>query len=272
MCGRYLLTSPLEALRRVFGVRDSAPNLSARWNIAPTQDAAVVRLRDPRGHARGERELALLRWGLVPYWASDPGIGSRMINARGETLADKPAFRSAFKARRCLVPADGFYEWPTKGQHMEAGQHAPSPSSAPGRSRAPVLVRRRDGAPFAFAGLWERWVRPEGGVLESFAIVTTAANEMLTPYHDRMPVILDPGDHDAWLDASADARPLLHAPPAEVLTVIRVTGYVNSVRHDDEGCVAPSPSPPPVQTPEPPAEQATKTKRRKTDERQGNLF
>ncbi len=167
MCGRFTLRTPTHRLAEAFGVRD-LPNLPPRYNIAPTQDAAVVR-PGPEGEAR---ELAMLRWGLVPSWSEGPSAYS-MINARAETVATKPAFRAAFRHRRCLVPADGFYEW----QRVDGGKQ-------------PYLVELASGEPFAFAGLWEHW---EGGdVIESFTIIVTEANELLRPIHERMPVILDP--------------------------------------------------------------------------------
>jgi len=184
MCGRYTLTSAVEALRQLFDFAGAAPNLEPRYNIAPTQRAPVIRLG-----ADGGREMQMLSWGLVPYWAEDISMQSHMINARGETVAEKPAFRQAFRQRRCLVPADGFYEWPTVGA----------------KSKQPFLFRRQDKVPFAFAGLWERWVPPQGEVLETFTIVNIAANATMAPFHDRIPVILDPLDYAAWLDPKIDA-------------------------------------------------------------------
>jgi putative SOS response-associated peptidase YedK len=245
MCGRYSITTPVEALRRLFRFEGPALNLQPRWNVAPTQDVPVVRVgRD------GQRELKLLRWGLVPFWAKDISGASRMINARGETVAEKPAFREAFKARRCLVPADGFYEWETLGD---------SPS------KQPLLFRMADGKPFAFAGLWERWKPKEGGApLETFTIVNTAANEIMARYHDRVPIVLAPEDYATWLDPKSDPRPLLKAPPSEWFTATRVSTRVNSVRNDDEECIAPVTEPEPLPAP----------KKRATarDTRQRDLF
>ena len=188
MCGRYTLATPVAELSRIFGFPE-LPNLSPRYNIAPTQDIAAVRLLPEEER----RELVLMRWGLVPYWADDPSIGSRMINARSESVAEKPAFRSAFARRRCLVLVDGFYEWQQHGVPK-------------GGKKQPFRIRRRDGQPFAFAGLWESWKGPKGGPalehpLETATIVTTDANRVLKPLHDRMPVILAPEDYDAWLDS-----------------------------------------------------------------------
>ena len=179
MCGRFLLHAPVEVLQRAFGFAER-PNLQPRYNIAPTQTVAIVRRKDDGGG----RELALVRWGLIPSWAKDASIGGRLINARAETVAEKPAFRGAFRRRRALVPADGFYEW-----RKREGD----------RPKQPLLIRRRDGQPFALAGLWEHWRGPEGEV-QTCTIVTTAANVVLAPIHDRMPVILDPASYDRWLD------------------------------------------------------------------------
>lgn len=245
MCGRYSITTPVEALRSVFLFEGPALNLQPRWNAAPTQDLPVVRLGKD-----GKRELRLLRWGLVPFWAKDTSGASRMINARGETVAEKPAFREAFKTRRCLVPADGFYEWETLGENP---------------SKQPLLFRMADGKPFAFAGLWERWKPKDGGPpLETFTIVNTAANEIMARYHDRVPIVLSPKDYATWLDPGADARPLLKAPPSEWFTATRVSTRVNSVRNDDPDCVAPAGESEAL----PPAPK----KRTARDARQGDLF
>ncbi len=218
MCGRFLLTSPVDALRRLFGVVDS-PNFPARYNIAPTQDSAVVRL-----NAEGGRELVLMRFGLVPSWAKGLSIGASLINARSDGVAAKPSFRAAFRQRRCLVPADGFYEW--------------KPGAAKG-PKQPYLIRRADRAPFAFAGLWERW-QGEGQTIHSFCIVTTDANRALAPIHHRMPVILDPDDYAAWLDPKYDrAQALLLPARDDLLRAIPVSTRVNAVRNDDPACIEP---------------------------------
>ncbi|MDH5412377.1 MAG: SOS response-associated peptidase, partial [Alphaproteobacteria bacterium] len=173
MCGRYSLTLPVEAVGRLFGVNvDSVSALEARYNIAPSQRVVAVR----RGEKADERELVFLHWGFVPAWARDPDSMSQPINARGESVEAKPMFRDAFRKRRCLIPADGFYEW----KKTAAGKQ-------------PWRIERADGAPFAFAGLWDRWQGPEGKVIESCVIITTEANETMRPIHDRMPVILDIG-------------------------------------------------------------------------------
>ncbi|UCE59119.1 MAG: SOS response-associated peptidase [Phycisphaerales bacterium] len=180
MCGRFTLTASGEVVAECFGLA-ATPGIHPNDNVAPTQSSPVVRL----DQGTGERRLELLRWGLIPSWAKDPAIGSRMINARAETVATKPSFRSALRHRRCLVVADGFYEW----QKVE------------GRKRKqPYHIRLNDGRPFAFAGLWERWERPDGDPLDSFTVITTEPNELLRPVHDRMPVILHAGDYAQWLD------------------------------------------------------------------------
>lgn len=177
MCGRYTLRKPTKKIAEAFAVYDEFP-LEPHFNIAPTQMVAAVRV-DQQEH---QRHLALLRWGLVPAWADDPTIGNRMINARSETVATKPSFRAAFRRRRCLILADGFYEWQKQGTKKQ-----------------PYLIGLGDGDLFAFAGLWEEWER-EGEVIKSCSILTTEANELMRPIHERMPVILFPADYDLWLD------------------------------------------------------------------------
>ena len=228
MCGRFTLTSPPEEIARVFEL-DSVPDLSPRYNIAPTQDVATVCAR-----AGGDREIRLRRWGLVPPWAKDPRIGSRLINARGETVAEKPSFRDAFRQRRCLVPADGFYEW----------------AAAARGPRKPHHVRRPDRSPFAIAGLHERWRVEEGSWLETCTLVTVPANARLAPVHDRMPAIL-PSEHwDLWLDrdrkGAAALLPLLLPRPDSELEFTPVSRRVNRPEFDDAGCLAP---PPPEEMP-----------------------
>src|SRR5512145_1766858 len=181
MCGRFTLFSPQEMLAEIFGV-PGGPFPAPSYNIAPTRQVAAVRV--PPGGAG--RELALLRWGLIPAWAKEAAIGDRMINARAETASSRHAFGSALRKRRCILPADGFYEWKREGAR-----------------KRPWYVRRADGAPFAFAGLWERWQGEGSDPVESCAILTTDANDLLAPIHDRMPVILAPRDFDLWLDPAA---------------------------------------------------------------------
>lgn len=243
MCGRYLLVSPIEALRRVFAAAPSGINLAPRWNIAPTTACLVL-----RAAADGERRFDLLRWGLVPAWARDAAGAARMINARGETVAEKPAYRDALRRRRCLVPADGFYEWPESGA-----------------DRRPLLFRRPDHRPFAFAGLWETWRRPEGGELETFTIVNTEARGAMRAHHHRVPIVLDAEAQAVWLDPAADPRPIVAAAAFEDFDTLRVGTRVNSVRNDDAACIAPAP---PLSAEPSPAAPA----RRKADARQSSLF
>jgi len=224
MCGRFTLRTPSNVLLEQF-LLSVEPELAPRYNIAPTQPVAVVRL-DP--HREG-RQLAMLRWGLIPSWAKDPAMGNRMINARGETVAEKPAFRSAFKRRRCLVLADGYYEWQKRG-----------------REKQPYHIRLRDDRPFAFAGLWETWKGvadgPLTGPIESCTIITMAANELTREIHDRMPVILHPKDHDLWLDPAVQDRdrltPLLRPFDSDRMIAEPVSSHVNNPRNDDPRCVA----------------------------------
>jgi putative SOS response-associated peptidase YedK len=202
---------------------NSIPPLGPRFNIAPTQQIGVIRQIDP-----AQREFAWMRWGLVPHWAKDLSIGSKMINARSETAASTPAFRDSFRRRRCLIVADGFYEWKKIG-----------------RNKQPYLIHRSDDRPFAFAGLWDRWGQ-DADRLESCTILTTTANEILAELHDRMPVILGPADYERWLDASAEAsalQPLLDACPAEDLVVEAVSPRVNNVANDDPSVLE---GPPPL--------------------------
>jgi putative SOS response-associated peptidase YedK len=232
MCGRYSLTTPVEGLRQLFDFPER-PNLAPRYNIAPTQSVAAVRRAPPVAEQSGEsppaggQHLVLLRWGLIPHWAKDASIGSRMINARAETLAEKPSFRAAFHKRRCLIVADGFYEW----QKQDKGP------------KQPYRIARRDGGPFAFAGLWERWRdAAAGSLVESCTIVTTEANALLRPIHDRMPVILPPPAFTAWLDpetGSEAALALLRPYGGDDLVAYRISLRVNSVANDDDAIIAP---------------------------------
>ena len=219
MCGRYSITTNVEALRRLFGFK-GAPNLQPRFNLAPTQPAPAIRL-----NATGERELSMLRWGLIPSWASDPLIGNRMINARAETLAEKPSFRAALKDRRCLILADGFYEWRKQGPKKQ-----------------PYFITLADGSPFAMAGLWDRWTaRGTTETIESFTIITTAASPALAAIHDRMPVLLDSRDQEGWLAAPnlAAAQGLLIPFPGSV-SALPVSMFVNDPKNDGPACLAPA--------------------------------
>lgn len=226
MCGRFTQLRSWAELHELLDLIGAPLNLRPRYNVAPSQDVAVAR-------ATGEgRTLAMLRWGLIPGWARDPTIGHKLINARSETAAEKPSFRSAFRHRRCLIPADGFYEW-----QRRAG------------TRQPWLFGLRDGAPMIFAGLWERWTVPEGAALtgslaerspgeavETCTILTTAANPTVAPVHGRMPVILAPDAWDAWL---AGEEVALGPYPADAMTAHPVSTHVNRPANDDPRCVDP---------------------------------
>ena len=216
MCGRYFQQRGPAAVARYFETMNPVPNLFASWNRAPTQDALVVR-RHPE---TGARHLDALRWGLVPRWAKDPSVGSRMINARGESLAEKPAFRDAYVKRRCIVTADGFYEW-----------------RAEGRAKQAFAVAMRDGAPMPLAGLWEGWRGPDGTILRSCTIVTTEATPRLRSVHERMPVILPPEAWPLWLgEAPAEQvaiQALIRPYPGEDLAVWPVDNRVGRVAEND---------------------------------------
>jgi putative SOS response-associated peptidase YedK len=225
MCGRFTLRAPSRLQLGLFQLAE-LPSIPCRYNIAPSQPIAAVRAKADTS----SRELAMLRWGLIPSWAKDPAIGNTLINARGESVASKPAFRSAFRSRRCLIVADGFYEW----QKKDGGKQ-------------PFYIQVRGGEPFAFAGLWEHWHDPQGEIVESAAIVTTDANEIMRPIHNRMPVILAPNHYDLWLDPTMKdpklLEPLLRPYPSEELMACPVSTYVNNPRHNDDRCIAPiSPS------------------------------
>lgn len=228
MCGRFQL-KPDEDWMEEFGVSEP-PDLTPRYNIAPTQDIVAV-----RREASGVRRAGLLRWGLVPSFAEDPAVGNRLINARAETVARKPAFREPFQKRRCLVPADGFYEWRRVG-----------------RARDPYLLKMRDGHTFAFAGVWDRW-GSDAGRIESCSILTTAANELVAKVHGRMPVVLGRAAYALWLDPDAreeDLHQLLRPFPAAEMVAYPVSARVNSTAVDDPECERPvAEAPPaPVQT------------------------
>jgi putative SOS response-associated peptidase YedK len=253
MCGRYAITSAPEAIRRLFGYEE-IPNFPPRYNVAPTQPVPIVRL------AEGKRHFALVRWGLIPAWVKDPRAFSLLINARGESLTDKPAFRNAMRYRRCLFPADGFYEWRRAGER-----------------RTPYYVRLKSGGPLAFAGLWESWMGPNGEEMETAAIVTTRANRALAGIHDRMPVIVPPDAFDFWLDSrkvDAATAAALVAPAREgMLDVYEVSPAVNHTANDTPALIVPVPATPPVrvQTAEP-ADAGAPTRKGKPDSRQGSLF
>ena len=215
MCGRFVLSPPADAIAEEFSALTGGLALKPRYNIAPMQDVVVVRV------SGGQRVLAVLRWGLIPFWAKDPAIASKLINARSETAATKPSFREALKKRRCIVPATGFYEWKKEGTRKQPWYFQPS----------------RPGALLGIAAMWERWKDPEGNPVDTVCLLTTAANSVLSPVHDRMPVVLDDAGVKRWLDDSiADAAKLqdllVPGPPAE-MTGHPVSTAVNSVRNDD---------------------------------------
>jgi putative SOS response-associated peptidase YedK len=221
MCGRFTLRAPARLQLDLFRL-DAMPELKPRYNIAPSQPIAAVRALPDQP----KREVAMLKWGLIPSWAKDPAIGNTLINARSESAATKPSFRSAFKARRCLILADGFYEWQkTKG------------------AKQPFHIQMKSGEPFAFAGLWEHWEDPNGELVESATILTTDANDLMRPIHQRMPVILPPKEFDLWLDPAvkdtAKVAPLLQPFAAEAMAASPVSTHVNNPRHDDERCLTP---------------------------------
>ena len=211
MCGRYATLLPPEAMRRLFRTVNPPPNFAPTWNMAPSRPAPVVRLH-PETRAR---HLDLLTWGLVPHWAKDPKATRQPINARSENAASTPMFRDAFARRHCLVPADAFYEW----QVVDG-------------AKQPWAIARADGAPLVFAGLWEGWRGADGAVVRSFTILTTDANMVLRPLHERMPVVLEAEDWPLWLgEAAGDAASLLR-PSSAAFRTWRVSTAVNNVRND----------------------------------------
>jgi putative SOS response-associated peptidase YedK len=219
MCGRYTLHHKPKEIEERFDVDPDQELLSPRYNIAPSQIIPVVRHRE-------SREMAGLKWGLIPFWAKDPKIGYNMINAKAETLAEKPSFKQALAKRRCLIPADGFYEWQKRGK---------GPSQ-------PIYVRRRDSGLFAFAGLWETWKSPEGETIESCTIVTVEPNELISKFHHRMAAILSRDDESAWIDPEskvADLLGLLRPYPSDELEAFPVSRAVNSPKSKEPSLIAP---------------------------------
>ena len=220
MCGRFSLFAPGELIAQQFGVIVDH-DIEPRYNIAPTQPVAAIRLTQDGA----EREFTYLKWGLIPSWAKDPKIGSRMINARSETAAEKPSFRAAFKRRRCLIPATGFYEW----QRLED-------------SKQPMFIYAEDGSSFGLAGLWEIWYAPDGSSVQSCTILTTEPNELMTPIHNRMPVIIDPQDYSMWLDPGPNPQDALHLMrpyEAQKMAAYPVSTAVNNPRNEDFQCIQP---------------------------------
>jgi putative SOS response-associated peptidase YedK len=217
MCGRFAFYSPSEATAALFGA-SSSTEVEARYNIAPTQFIATVRHDE-----QDTPELAMLRWGLVPFWAKDPSIGNRMINARAETVAEKPSFRNAYKKRRCLVLADGFYEWRKEGD-----------------GKTPYFISLADGSPFAFAGLWENWNSKESDEsLQTTAIITTAASDFMATLHQRMPVVMLPAQAERWLDGDAGllSEVIDNAPAFRAWPVDR---KVNNARNEGAALIDPA--------------------------------
>ena len=221
MCGRFALRSSAPEVARILGLADEALALEARYNIAPSQPVAVCRT-----DSHGERRMTWMRWGLIPHWAKDERIGYRMINARAETVADKPAFAPYVRRRRCLIPADGYYEWRQLGPRKQ-----------------PHFFHLHGHEPFCFAGLWARWYRSDSEPVESCTIITTAPNALCAEFHDRMPVILATSAYHRWLDPASQAAEqildVLTAYPAERMSCFPVGTLVNSPRNDEARCVTP---------------------------------
>jgi putative SOS response-associated peptidase YedK len=223
MCGRYRLSRRKQVVEEHFNAVSGNEEWGPRYNIAPTQPIPVI-LQNPREPVR---EMSLVRWGLIPSWAKDASAAASMINARSETAAAKPAFRDPIRFRRCLIPADGFYEW-----------------ARTGKAKQPFCFEVRDGELFAFAGLWDRWEDPNGNAVETCAILTTTPNAVTAPVHDRMPVILDPDSYDLWLDPGMTnveaVSDLLKPCDARLMRRYPVSTRINHVANDDEGCSAPT--------------------------------
>lgn len=221
MCGRFTSLLSPELLENFFGVQ-APPDFPFRYNIAPTQQIWII-----REAATGGRHLSTVRWGLVPHWAKDLSIGNRMINARCETVHEKPAFRIAIRARRCIIPASGYFEWSTTPE-----------------GKIPHYITMRDGSPLAFAGIWDSWKTPEGESLETCAILTTSANSLVANLHDRMPVILHHTEFDHWLDRSINnpekLQRLYQPYPAELLQEWKVSTVVNNATHDVPETIKPA--------------------------------
>ncbi len=219
MCGRYTLTADAESIQLAFNLDSVEGWLEPRFNIAPSQQAPVISNRDPK-------QLSFMKWGLVPSWAKDPKIGNRMINARSETAAEKPSFRTAFKRRRCLIPADGYYEWAKRGKR-----------------KTPMYISHAERELFAFAGLWESWKQPDGSWLNTCAILTTEANESIRPIHHRMTVIVEPEDYELWLAPRElmpdEWLPLMAGPTPEQLSFHEVSTLVNSPANDNPMLITP---------------------------------
>jgi putative SOS response-associated peptidase YedK len=230
MCGRYTLIACEDELREAFDLIEADGvgqplGFGARYNIAPTQDVPIIRQES----GKADRRLELLRWGLVPHWAKDESIGNRMINARSETAAEKPSFKMPLQRQRCLVPSTGFYEW----------QEEKGPGGK--KYKQPYFIKRGNRSLFAMAGLWSRWEKGPDGLLETFTILTTSANNTLAPLHHRMPVVLPPDDYDQWLDPECtdpdELLKLLKPAPDQFLEFEAVSTHVNNARNDDPTCI-----------------------------------
>jgi putative SOS response-associated peptidase YedK len=219
MCGRYTLRTPVDSLVGTFEIEEYPSSITPNYNVAPTQEVAAVVEDDDK------RKLEMFHWGLIPSWAKDPAIGNKMINARAETVSEKPSFRSAFKKRRCLILADGFYEW----KKTDDGKQ-------------PYHVKMEDGSPFAFAGLWETW--KDGPEIRSCTIITTEANDLMNEIHHRMPVILPPEDYDMWLDPDFEEKEaltsLLKPYPADAMEAYPVSRRVNKPSNNEPSVVEPA--------------------------------
>ncbi|MEW6210729.1 MAG: SOS response-associated peptidase [Acidobacteriota bacterium] len=219
MCGRFVREKSITVIADQFGVDEISTDLEPSYNIAPTQKVAVI-------VSDGRKQLVSVQWGLIPSWSKDPAIGNKLINARSETITEKASFRNAFKKRRCLIVADGFYEWQRMGQE-----------------KRPVYIRLKSGRPFGFAGLYETWKSPEGEDVTTCAIITTQANDIMKPIHDRMPVILPRSSEDMWLDAKTGsdvALELLKPYPSEEMETWPVSKMVNSPANNSPDCIKPA--------------------------------
>lgn len=257
MCGRFVITSAPAAIREAFGYADQ-PNFPARYNIAPTQPVPVVIVEN------GARHFRLMRWGLLPSWVKDPRKFTLLINARAETVLEKPAFRNAIKRRRCLVPSDGYYEW-----------------KAAGARKQPYFIHPHGRGPIGFAGLWETWVGPNGEELDTIAIITTAASGAMTELHERVPVTIAPHDYAGWLDCvevDAESAVALLRPPVDGAFVwYPVSTAVNRVANDDAQLILPIAAEEMVSEAQPPAPKRAKakpadSKPAASDDGQGSLF
>lgn len=222
MCGRFTLTAAPAEIIDVFGDFTFPTQFSPRYNIAPTQPVLAI----PNNP---DRKADFFIWGLIPSWAKDPSIGNKLINARGETIAEKPSFRGGFKYKRCIIPTDGFYEW----------------KASPGeKTKTPYFIHMKDRKPFAFAGLWDEWQSPDGGAVRTCTIITTEPNELMSTLHNRMPVILDPKDYALWLDpAPQTPEKLVHLIkpfPADAMSAHPVSTLVNKPGNDRPECVVPA--------------------------------